>query len=245
MTPISLFLVALASTLTAFLSGFLGMAGGITLLAILTLLLPFPLVIPLHGVAQLLSNSFRLFFLRHSLHTKIFCFFILGAPWGTWISLKIIQSVENAGPFLVAMALMIFYSVLKPQKLPSFQIPLWGFSLVGFAAGVMGPLVGATGPFLALFFLRKDLSKEQIVATKSTAQLIIHALKIPTFLHLNFDYFQHGHIILILILTGFIGTKMGVKLLKKTFEKSFRLFYRIALFCCALTIFFKGLWLIL
>ncbi len=243
MAAISLAFIALASTLTALLSGFLGMAGGIILLAILTVLLPFPLVVPIHGAAQLFSNTFRVFLLRQYVHRKILFFFFAGAPFGTLISIKIIKSVKNPEIFLIGVALVIFYALFKPKKLPTFSIPPWGFLFVGIFTGVMGPLIGATGPFQALFYLRNDLKKEQIVATKSATQVVIHFLKIPAFIHLSFDYKEHGKLILLLAVTGLIGTKIGVKLLGKIKENYFRFLYRTALFLSALRILYKTLFL--
>ena len=61
-----LIVLAVAAYLTATLSGIIGMGGGMTLLGIMTLLLPAPLVVPLHGVVQLGSNTTRTaIFLRH------------------------------------------------------------------------------------------------------------------------------------------------------------------------------------
>ena len=49
-------ILVIASFATATVSAILGMAGGVTLLGVMTALLPAPIVVPLHGVVQLASN---------------------------------------------------------------------------------------------------------------------------------------------------------------------------------------------
>ena len=59
-------IMSVAAFVTATISGFLGMAGGLTLIAVMTTILPAAWVVPLHGVIQLCSNSSRtLVFLKH------------------------------------------------------------------------------------------------------------------------------------------------------------------------------------
>ena len=60
--PLVLFTAALA---TSILSAIVGMAGGITLLAVMLLFLEPLVAIPLHGVVQLVSNGSRTWFQRH------------------------------------------------------------------------------------------------------------------------------------------------------------------------------------
>jgi hypothetical protein len=50
--------------------------------------------------------------------------------------------------------------------------PLGGAFLVFF---------GAVGPLIARFFLRSDISKEELVATKAACQWAGHLVKIPLF----------------------------------------------------------------
>ena len=52
--------LVVACFITATISGILGMAGGVTLLGVMTALLPAPTVVPLHGIVQLASNWTRL-----------------------------------------------------------------------------------------------------------------------------------------------------------------------------------------
>ncbi|HSN19689.1 MAG TPA: hypothetical protein VLS49_03380, partial [Usitatibacter sp.] len=57
-------LLAGATLATSFVSGILGMAGGMMLLGILLAVLPVPTAMALHGITQLASNGGRAAMLR-------------------------------------------------------------------------------------------------------------------------------------------------------------------------------------
>lgn len=214
---------------TAIISGVVGMAGGITLLSFMTFLLPLSSIIPLHGIVQLASNSSRCFFLRKSVDKKITLSFFLGAPLGTFSAYKLIQEVPNKNVFFVLVILLILYTLFKPKRLPPLVIPKKAFFFLGLLTGFMAPLVGATGPLLAPFFLREDLSKESIVATKASVQMFTHLLKIPLFLAMAFPYQDYALVLILMVLAAVFGTKVGVHLLGKVSKELFVKIYKIAL----------------
>jgi len=111
--------------------------------------------------------------------------------------------------------------------------------LVGFIAGILNIFIGATGPFQAPFYLRNDLSKEEIVATKASSQMVGHLLKIPAFIKLGFDYKNYFILIIALSLAAIVGTKIGVSLLGKINESIFIKLYKSVLFIAAIRILYK------
>jgi uncharacterized membrane protein YfcA len=216
------------------ISAIVGMAGGVTLLSILIIFLPYHVVIPIHGAVQLVSNFTRSLFLRKYIHYKFFCFYALGLPVGALVSISLLKQIDNVLLPKLLIVLFIFYVLFKPKKLPKVVLPAWGFSFVGVISGILSLLIGATGPFLAPFFLRDDLKKEQIIATKASVQAITHLLKIPAFIYLGFPYFEYLSLSVSLVLATIIGTKIGIQLLGKIDERIFRLLYKTALFAAAL-----------
>lgn len=239
MSPLVITILFISTSLAAIISAVSGMGGGIVLLSIMTVFLPMKLIVPIHGMIQLFSNSARTWFLRHSVIKKIFCWFLVGLPFGTLLSIKIIKTIENQEVFLVLIAVLIFYSVFKPKKLPELKIPYWAFSFIGFIVGFLGPLIGATGPMIAPFFIRDDFSKEQIIATKSSVQILGHLIKIPTFIYLGFNYQEHSYLIAILVVAALIGTKFGVKILGSVKDNHFRIIFKSALFLAGIRILYK------
>jgi uncharacterized membrane protein YfcA len=124
--------------------------------------------------------------------------------------------------------------VFKPKQLPAIKLQAWQFGFLGLAAGFMGILVGATGPLLAPFFLRDDLSKEQIVSTQACCQMVTHIIKIPVFLGLGFAYLDHQVLIALMFVGTIIGTTLGVKFLKKMNPQVFVYIYKTVLVLVAL-----------
>lgn len=236
MTEVTLGLIAV---FTSIISAVAGMAGGTVLLAAMTFVLTWEAIVPVHGLVQLASNGSRSFFLAKKINKKIFMYYALGAPIGAFIAYFLIKQLTNeALPQLLIVAL-IAYVLFKPKKMPDLKIPVPGFFILGMTAGFLGLLIGAVGPLLGPFFLRKDLEKEQIVATMATCQVVTHAIKVPVFLMLGFDY--SGYILLIVTMTlaAVLGSKLGLLLLGKMNEKVFRWIYQIALAGAAIRIVYK------
>lgn len=220
-----IFLV-ISSTATSLLSAVVGMAGGIVLLSLMTFVMPVSQLIPIHGVIQLVSNSSRTYFLRQSIIKPVFFFFLLGLPFGTWSAVQILKSLSDPTLPLSLILLLILYTLFKPKRLPEIKLPFWGFFFIGFCVGILGPFVGATGPFLAPFFLRNDFTKEQTVSTLSSVQTVGHLIKIPAFLYLGFSYLDFGLLLLLMSLATILGSRIGVAVLHKIDERFFKLLFR-------------------
>ena len=223
-----------ASLVTSLISAVSGMGGGIVLLAVMTFFFSPTSLIPIHGLIQLISNSSRAWYLKKHIHVPLFLWFLLGLPFGTLLAIAILARFEVANLITVLLLILILYTVFRPKNLPELKIPIWSFSLVGFFVGLFGPLIGSTGPMMAPFFLRDDLNRKQIVASKASVQLIGHLIKIPTFLYLGFSYVDYSISTGVMIGGVLIGTHYGVKLLDGLKENTFRWLFRIALLGAAL-----------
>jgi uncharacterized membrane protein YfcA len=234
----TILILGVCSIFTSIISAVCGMGGGIVLLSIMTFFLPVSTIVPIHGAVQFVSNSYRTFLLRRFVHKKIFLWFCLGLPVGTILAIKVIKSIPTEYA-LFGIVAVIWYSLFKPKKMPQLKIPHWGFIFVGLLVGVLGPLVGATGPCIAPFFIRDDLQKESVVATKSSVQFMGHLFKFPTFFYLGFKYHENIDLILILTIAALLGTFIGVRLLGKVSENLFRQIYRLALFAASLRLIVK------
>ncbi len=224
---------------TSIISGIVGMAGGITLLSLMTFFMPMHHIIPVHGLVQLVSNGSRCFFLRANIVKKITLYFLLGAPFGVIAAFFLLSSITHQSFFYIPIILIICYTLFKPKKLPAIALPDYGFFFLGIVTGFLGPFIGATGPILAPFFLRDDLSKEEIIATKAVTQMFTHLLKIPLFIGLSFSYSEYRWVIVMMIFGAIVGTKLGVMLLGKTSEGLFRRIYKTALLLACIRLIWK------
>ncbi len=226
---------------TSVISGVVGMAGGIVLLSLMTFFIPLQHIVPIHGVVQLVSNGSRCFFLRKKIVKEIALYFFLGAPIGTLGTYFFLSHISAKAIFYWPIILLILYTLFKPKKMPTLMISHKNFFFLGLAGGFLAPLIGATGPLVAPFFLRPDLEKEEIVATKACIQMFTHFLKIPLFLSLSFSYAQYSWVIVSMVVGAIIGTRLGVFLLGKISELLFKRIYQTALFIAVIRLIVK-LW---
>jgi len=218
-----------AAFVTATVSGILGMAGGVTLLGVMTALLPAPIVVPLHGAVQLASNWTRTWAFRKHVRWPIFFAFMAPAVAGVafaaniWADLRLTWFRAWVGVFIL---LFLLWRRFKPTLR---HPPLWAYAALGLAAGMLGIFVGATGPFLAPFFLRDDFDNEEVIATKAVCQTWIHLLKVPAFLALSFDYTPYLPVLGSLIAAVIGGTYFGKHLLTMISKERFVFWFQAVL----------------
>ena len=234
----TLFSLTLIAIFTSTVSGTIGMGGGILLLSAMTFFLTIEIIIPVHGIVQLVSNSTRASILKGHLRKKLIASFAVGVPFGAVLSTYLITQISNKHYFFLAIALIILYALFRPKKLV-VNLPEKYFFILGAIVGFLGLFVGATGPFIAPFFLNDSFTKEEVVANKAAVQTIGHLVKIPAFLALGFPYFDHLYLISALVLASVIGTKLGTSLLGKINEQLFKKLFRSALVFAAFRLLFK------
>ena len=230
-TTFVLVAVTLASTM---LSGAVGMGGGTLLVAAMANLLPPGAVVPVHGVVQLCSNSSRgLLLLRH----VVWSLFLLYIPLqliGVAVATQLYRG-EQLTWFRPAIGFFVLAWLAWDRWRPKhLEVGRGVFALAGFGGGVLTILVGVTGPYLAAFFLRRDLEKEQVVATKAAIQTVGHLAKIPAFLSLGFDYTGQLPAIAPLVVAALLGTWLGTRWLRSATPRAFGLGFRVVLGLLAL-----------
>lgn len=214
-------LLAMAAYLTAAMSAATGMGGGFIFLISINHFLPLSTAIPIHGLIQLKNNALRVYALREHLITSMCLNFGGGAILGVIAVTLLLQRIQFKLIPLILIFLLVAYSLFKPKKMPYVTLPTWGYLPLGIVTGIIGILVGAVDPLLAPFFLRKDLSRHQVISNKSFFQLIIHISKIPVFIYLGFHYQDYLSLIVVLLIAGALGTFTGIKILDKISQKLF------------------------
>lgn len=234
-----IWLLSFAALVAATISGIVGMAGGITLLSVMVLVMPLELVVPIHGIVQLVSNSSRTLILLKNVHRGMSLSLVCGIPFGGWLGYTLLSQIERPTWLLVLVAGFLLYVAFKPERLPEIKLPIWAFSILGLVAGVFGCLVGSTGPLIAPFFVRKDLPKEAMVATKAACQVAIHLVKIPVFLSLEFNYAAHWDLIVAMSIGVIAGTQIGTSLLRRVSQKVFMRALKFVMFVIALRLLYK------
>lgn len=227
-------LVAVAFV-TAVLSGFLGMGGGMLLLATLLCFLPHAEAIPTHAAVQLASNGTRIAAFLRAVDWPTIGRFLTGALPGGALGLALLVWLgpsKGSEPYLkMAVGAYILLAAFLPQgSRSSTNGSRWDFPALGLVAGTAALTVGAVGPLIAPMFARRGFVKERLIATKATCQIILHGVKIPAFLWLrDFDYAELTRVTAAMIVVVVPGTLLGKRLLKHVSEANFRWMYRSAL----------------
>ncbi|MBR7890227.1 sulfite exporter TauE/SafE family protein [Marinomonas sp. A79] len=229
----SVILLSMAIVFASAITSITGMAGGVLMFSAMSVFMPVKPLIAIHGVVQVFNNAARGWFLRAHIRWAM-CFpFLIGTIMGAALTtFFIVQYVGQFFPLLI-LVLLIVYTLFKPKRLPQVKIRDKYYFLVGIATGCMGIIVGAIDPLLAVFFMRDDMTKEEIVCNKSMMQLFTHLTKIPAFLFLGFSFFDNAFLIMVLSLAAIFGAKLGIVILRYVSTSVFFLLMKAALFIAA------------
>ncbi|SVB56704.1 uncharacterized protein METZ01_LOCUS209558 [marine metagenome] len=233
-------ILTLGAFATSILSAVIGMGGGVTLLGIMTILIPEGyMVVALHGVIQLVSNSTRTAVYRQHVHKLIIKQFTLGVIPGLGCAALIVFGliqyfdITSASQFkvdflkpLIGIYILWFLYLRKKMKFTSDSLFFW----MGGLSGLVTVFIGAAGPLIAPFFIDRDLTKENVVATKAACQAVGHLGKIPIFiLFFEVNYLQQWPVLLPLVMAVYFGTRIGKKFLGSLSPDLFKKLFKIAL----------------
>ena len=239
LSNLTLALLLVVCVASAFISAVTGGAGGVLMFAALNMAIPLRMLVPIHGAVQLMNNLARIFYVREHIRWDLCGPFFVGCALGAAAMTLGLASLSWQQLPLVLLAVLIFYTVFKPGRLPEIRLAPRNYFWVGLATGTLGILAGAVDPLLAAFFVRKDLSPKEVVANKSVMQAWCHALKIPAFIFLGFAFSDHLGLILLLTLAAVVGTRIGVALLNKLDSELFFKLMRVALLVAGLRIVYQ------
>ncbi len=210
---------------TAIISGTMGMGGGILLLAVMANYISPKELIPIHGLVQLMSNSSRAFLSFSFINKKLTALFFAGALMGAILGKNIVIALPEKEFRLVLSGFILFMTwAPRPRFLPKFK---GKFIVLGGVATFMSLFVGATGPFIAPFFLHENLEKRALVATKAATQICVHLLKVLVFINIGFSVGEYLPLVSSMIVAVFLGNWVGRYCMDLFSEKDFRLAFRV------------------
>ena len=230
-------LVAL-SFFTSALTAAVGIGGGVVLLAVMASYLPPLVVLPVHGIVQLGSNSGRAAVMRAHIHWRIAGYFFLGSIVGVVLAAKVFIALP-VGVLQALLGLFVLYAVWAPKLRPS-SIPLAGFVPGGALTSFATLFVGGTGPLVSAFFSPEHLGREKLVATHATCMTIQHGLKGIAFGFLGVQFLPWLPVMAAMIASGFIGTLAGRRILQRLPEQLFTKLFRLVLTVLGLRLLLLG-----
>jgi uncharacterized protein len=216
---IALLLIAI-SFFTSALTAAFGIGGGVAMLGALAGTVPAPMVVAVHGVVQFGSNIGRAVLQRSHVLWRPVAIFTVGSIVGVALG----AAVFVALPERLLLALLGGF-ILLMTWIPKPHIPglaSGGMLIGGFIATFITMFVGATGPFVQALFLPLGLEKRVLVASHAACNVIQHGLKVVAFGWLGFNFADWLPLMAAMIVSGFLGTWMGTRLLEKLPEELFK-----------------------
>jgi uncharacterized membrane protein YfcA len=218
-------IVAGAGFVTSTISAVFGMAGGMILMGIYAAALPVQAAMILHGVSQLFANGFRTYLLRRHIFAAGLGWYALGAvvSLGAFTLLAIV--VARPIVFLLLGGIPLCLLAVPKRFAPRFERPTAALCC-GALVTVANLLAGVSGPLLDVFFVRAELDRFAVIATKAFTQTASHAIKI-----LYFGALVEGStdglelpvwIYPLLVGCAFVGTRLGGRILESMGEAGFR-----------------------
>ena len=215
-------LIIISALATSLLSGLVGMAGGVVLMAVLVNILPVSSAMVLHGITQFTANGSRTLILRKHLMWRLLPGYILGASVAV-AGFSALLFVPEASVVLILVGLFPWLARLQPRS-SALNITRPASNIIcGFSVTSAQLLAGAAGPLLDLFYLNSGLDRQTVVANKALTQTIGHLLRI----------FYYGAIIsvatplpnwlfLAAAIAAVIGTRLGTWLLARWDDQRFQ-----------------------
>jgi uncharacterized membrane protein YfcA len=165
---------------TALLSGIIGMAGGLILMGALALVLPVSAAFVTHGLLQLVANGWRAVLHRRHVAWAIVGWYALASLIAAVVVLLVGYSPSKPLVFLLlGLVPMLVWLPRKWIRLDAAKSPhalISGFMVTG-----LNLTAGVAGPLLDIFFVRTELNRHQIVATKATTQVFSHLAKVAVY----------------------------------------------------------------
>lgn len=173
-------LIIVTAFFTAFLSGILGMAGGLILMGALALLMPVSAAFVTHGILQLVANGWRAVVHRRFIDWVILRNYAL-ASFAAAAVVSLIGFTPSR-PLLFLLLGLVPMLVWLPRHWIRLDAARMPHALIsGFLVTGLNLTAGVAGPLLDIFFVRTELTRHQIVATKAATQVFSHLAKIVVF----------------------------------------------------------------
>jgi uncharacterized membrane protein YfcA len=205
------------SMLTSFITAAFGIGGGVMLLAVLAVVLPPAVLIPVHGAVQIGSNAGRLLLMLKDVERTSVPPFLLGSLLGASLGGVLFLRLP---PWLIQFAIagFIVWAVIG-------NTPTLGrrhLLAAGAVSSFLTMLFGATGPFVAAVVASMRLTPVRHVATQAALMTLQHSLKILVFGLLGFAFASYLPLITAMVASGFVGTVLGRHLLVRMGHRYFK-----------------------
>lgn len=218
-SPLIAILLVAVSFFTSALTAAFGLGGGVAMLGALASSVQPAVVVAVHAIVQLGSNTGRAIVQRANVLWAIVQRFTIGSIIGVAIGAYAFVAIPER-VFLAILGLFILLMAWIPKPtIPGFDKA--GIVLGGVISSIATMFVGATGPLINAMLKAVGADRKQMVATQAMCMTIQHALKAVAFGVIGFSYPDWLPLVAAMIASGFAGTLLGTRLLEAMSEATF------------------------
>jgi uncharacterized membrane protein YfcA len=224
--------LALASFCTAFFGMITGAGGGPVLLALMAMVMPPAVLIPVHTVVQLGVGSSRTILLWRFILWPTMLPFLIGSVVGAAVAAPIFVSLPTAalqgivGMFILLVAWMPEFGRIGPEK--------GRFAVLGCGMTFLAMFVSSTGSLLAPFVASVSPDRRNYASTTASLMSMAHIIKLVAFGLMGFAIGAYLPLMAAMIGTATLGNWLGRRVLFKLREDVFRVILKVLLTALAL-----------
>ncbi len=227
-----------ASMCTSFIGVVTGTAGGLLLLALMAMVFPPAVLIPVHTVIQMGSGGSRAIIMRRYIMRETVLPFTLGCIVGAVAGAQVFVTLPtNALLGIIGAAIVLFTWMPKIARVGSTRNR---FAVIGFGATFLGMFVSSTGTMTSPFIASAAPDRRNHVATFSALMTIVHIAKLVAFSILGVAFAAYLPLIAAMIAAGVLGNWIGCKVLVRIPERAFRIVLQVLLTVLALRLMWKA-----
>jgi uncharacterized membrane protein YfcA len=258
-------LISLVAFGTAMLTFFSGFGLGTILMPVFALFFPLDVAIGLTAIVHLSNNLFKIVLVRKDINLKVSLLFGIPAAAFAFLGALTLNALNSdvvlaeyalwgknfaITPInlVIAILLMLFAIVELSKKLSNFSLPKKFLPFGGALSGFFGGFSGHQGALRTMFLMKSGLSKESFIATGIAAAVLIDISRLTvygtSFIGDHFSSISDNRsliMIIVAVLSAFIGSILGRKLLKKVTLRSVQIIVGVLIFVFAV---FLGLGII-
>ena len=234
--------IGVITVFTAFLTSIFGMAGGLVLMGALVVVLPVPDAMILHGVTQSAANGTRIPMMWRFISWRVTRQFALGGA-ASLLLMSLVLFVPDRGVVLLGIGVLPFLALTIPAHLVPRVDRGSGALWCGSSCMALTLTAGVAGPLLDLFFVRSDLDRREIVATKAACNTILHLTKTAYFGALVglAGTSLPGWILIMVVILPVFGNWLAHPILDRMHNDQFRSWTRLIVLGIGVVYLFQGL----
>ena len=172
------------------------------------------------------ANGYRAYLLRGYIQWRVVGYYSVGAVFGVLALIFVSWTPDKQALYLLLGLTPLLIWLPKERLHLNIRKPTHAV-FAGFGVQGLNTLAGVAGPLLDLFFIRAQMTRHQIVATKSITQALSHLIKIgfwsvPLIYAAGWQAMPPIWLFVLAIPLSMLGTRLGKQVLERMSETAFQ-----------------------